>query len=174
MRTFKRFLASLAHGFARLFHRSPYPSYPAQLRNPSTAALAYAASVAYPANPRNPRYPQGARRPLPPLDDSDDWQRHALKLADDYGVIAHRLFAYTARGAGVRIFIALVIGDGHGHACSPEDDYQVGVERYVRVDPLGRVVCECPHGGVGEPCGHAGAILRHVLAHPTHPTRPLP
>ena len=164
MRTFIRLLVSLAQRLSRPFRRSlysPYSPYPAHHRSVSSvssAALAYAAYATHPANTRYPGYPQGVRRPLPPLDGTDDWQRRALDLADDYGVIAHRLFAYTARGAGVRIFIALVIGDGHGHACSPDDEYQAGVERYVRVDPLGRVVCECPDGGVGAPCGHAGAM----------------
>jgi hypothetical protein len=98
------------------------------------------------------------------LANCDQWQRNALDLAVQQGVVAHRIFAQTARGAGVRVYTTLVIGDGYGHAYSDQPEYQVGVECYLRVEPIGRVICECAAGGEGDPCGHAGAILLQLLA----------
>src|SRR5579885_1813624 len=101
--------------------------------------------------------------PLPALDGCTDEQRRAIELADAYGVIAFRLAIPTARGSGVRLYHTLVIGDGRGHASSPEPEYRLGAERLVRVEWRRTIRCECALAKQGTLCPHAGAILRHLL-----------
>ncbi len=137
--------------FARLLHCSNHH-----------AAVSSCYPLPYPPGSLAARL--ASKPPLPDIETCTGWQRRSIHLALDYGVIAHRLFTATARGSGVRVYIALVVGDGQGHACSQEAEYQPGVERYVRVDRTRRIVCNCPLGERGKPCAHAGAILLQLLS----------
>jgi hypothetical protein len=136
---------------------APYPPGPqVQLLMPSTA---------YPHLSRLPHLPHLPH--LPQREQCSDWQWRAIELADEYGVVAHRCFTPTARGTQVQLYLTIVVGDGYGYACSPEEEYQPGKERWVRVEYPQRqyqqISCGCTLGKRQDPCPHAGAVLLYLM-----------
>jgi hypothetical protein len=107
--------------------------------------------------------PWDNRPPLPSLDSCTYEQREAIQMALCYGVVAHGMLLRTARGSGVRLFVATVAGLGRKRRCPTTPEYQLGMERYLRVEGQRRVLCECPLGQRGKPCAHAGATWIQLL-----------